>query len=419
MNTSAPKQNLLIISQTYPWGKGEAFLEVEITYLLKVFDRIFLLPYSQDNWQTRRTLPERVILLEQMRPANLPVWQLIKRGLFNFTSIAQFLGELWTDKRIFISWTNFEKWLRGVLTIRMVISHYRLLKVVKREQIKIVYFYWGTPISGLALFLRRAGAESVVRLHGGDLYSERAENRHYLPFRRILMRNVTVVLIVSKHGKKYLSSKYPSWAAKYKLARIGVGYEGTNQPSGDHILRTVTCSSLTPVKRLDLLIAALKFLKVPVEWTHIGDGPLKEELLADLKTIPDNLKVRFLGQLNREDLFEYYRTFPVDLFLNVSISEGVPVSIMEALSFSIPVIATAVGGTAELVDDKVGKLIAANINAVGLAATITWFYNLPYKTKMQLRRNAFLRWQTRANAIVEFGKLQNLFRELGARTEEC
>lgn len=419
MNTSALKQNLLIISQAYPWGTGETFLEIEILYLLKVFNKIFLLPYSQGIWQIRRALPERVILLEQMRPANLPVRQLIKRGLFNFTSIAQFLGELWTDKRILTSWTNFEKWLRSTLTIRMVISRYGLLKVLKKEQIKITYFYWGTPISGLALFLKRAGVESVVRLHGGDLYSERTENKNYLPFRRILMRYVTAVLIVSEHGKKYLSSKYPYWAAKYKLARIGVGYEGTNQPSGDHILRTVTCSSLTPVKRLDLLIAALKFLEVPVEWTHIGDGPLKEELLANLKTIPDNLKVRFLGQLNREDLFEYYRTFPVDLFLNVSILEGVPVSIMEALSFSIPVIATAVGGTGELVDDKVGKLIAANINAVDLAATITWFYNLPYETKMQLRRNAFLRWQTRANAMVEFGKLQSLFKELGARTEEC
>ncbi|NCO54621.1 MAG: glycosyltransferase, partial [Bacteroidetes bacterium] len=47
----------------------------------------------------------------------------------------------------------------------------------------------------------------------------------------------------------------------------------------------------------------------------------------------------------------------VDLFINVSESEGIPVSIMEALSAGIPVIATNVGGTNEIVNNDVGFLI--------------------------------------------------------------
>ena len=46
-----------------------------------------------------------------------------------------------------------------------------------------------------------------------------------------------------------------------------------------------------------------------------------------------------------------------DLFVNMSLSEGIPVSIMEAISFGIPIIATNVGGNAEIVNDETGVLI--------------------------------------------------------------
>jgi glycosyltransferase involved in cell wall biosynthesis len=67
----------------------------------------------------------------------------------------------------------------------------------------------------------------------------------------------------------------------------------------------------------------------------------------------------------------YYSINTVDLFINVSSSEGVPVSIMEAMSFGIPVIATAVGGTPEIVSEKTGWLIEPGISRQELAAKIS------------------------------------------------
>jgi len=49
--------------------------------------------------------------------------------------------------------------------------------------------------------------------------------------------------------------------------------------------------------------------------------------------------------LPHNDVLNYYASNPVDVFINTSSSEGLPVSIMEAMSFGIPVIATNVGGT--------------------------------------------------------------------------
>ena len=48
-------------------------------------------------------------------------------------------------------------------------------------------------------------------------------------------------------------------------------------------------------------------------------------------------------------MLDYYKNNIIDIFINLSASEGIPVSIMDAISFGIPCIATNVGGTGEIV----------------------------------------------------------------------
>jgi colanic acid/amylovoran biosynthesis glycosyltransferase len=61
------------------------------------------------------------------------------------------------------------------------------------------------------------------------------------------------------------------------------------------------------------------------------------------------VKAEFLGTRGNEEILAYYHSNDISAFVNVSSSEGIPVSIMEACSFGLPVIATAVGGTPEIV----------------------------------------------------------------------
>jgi len=62
--------------------------------------------------------------------------------------------------------------------------------------------------------------------------------------------------------------------------------------------------------------------------------------------------------MTQEEIFSFYRNQAVTWFVNVSESEGIPVSIMEAMSFGIPVIATNVGGSSEIVrNNKNGYLL--------------------------------------------------------------
>jgi colanic acid/amylovoran biosynthesis glycosyltransferase len=58
------------------------------------------------------------------------------------------------------------------------------------------------------------------------------------------------------------------------------------------------------------------------------------------------------GQTSNEDVRAFYAKEPVHCFVNLSIVEGLPVSIMEAISHGIPVVATAVYGVPEIVTDS-------------------------------------------------------------------
>jgi glycosyltransferase involved in cell wall biosynthesis len=132
-----------------------------------------------------------------------------------------------------------------------------------------------------------------------------------------------------------------------------------------------------------------------VEWTHIGDGPLIDRIKALIQEKPlPNLQVDLLGYI--PSVYDYYTDHAVDIFFNMSTSEGIPVSIMEAESFGIPVIATAVGGNPEIVTDTCGKLISANPTPEEIADAIHEVIHSPTHHP-SLRQGAREMWSTQAD----------------------
>jgi glycosyltransferase involved in cell wall biosynthesis len=115
------------------------------------------------------------------------------------------------------------------------------------------------------------------------------------------------------------------------------------------------------------------------------------------KSLPENVEVVFEGSVHPSAVLNILVSRAFDLFVNVSETEGVPVSIMEALSAGIPVLATAVGGTPEIVDDTVGRLIDVNTDEKRLAKHIEWFINARKDKVNELRANAFKRYSDKCD----------------------
>ena len=107
------------------------------------------------------------------------------------------------------------------------------------------------------------------------------------------------------------------------------------------------------------------------------------------KTVELNLtqNVTFAGNIDNKDLLNLYQTSKVDLLIQNSItrfglSEGIPVSIMEAMAHGIPVIATDCGGTKELVDGKSGILVNQNDPEAVSNAIIRLLSNPEYRRQI-------------------------------------
>ncbi|MHB8835954.1 MAG: glycosyltransferase [Candidatus Methylomirabilia bacterium] len=121
---------------------------------------------------------------------------------------------------------------------------------------------------------------------------------------------------------------------------------------------TIAClGRLAPEKRQDILLRAVKICLESFPQLRcwiIGEGPEEERLRRLAADLGLAAHVEFLGEQ-----FEVGRFFPsIDVMVNSSEREGLPISLIEAMAGGVPVVATAVGGTGEIVrDGETGILV--------------------------------------------------------------
>jgi N-acetyl sugar amidotransferase len=223
------------------------------------------------------------------------------------------------------------------------------------------------------------------------VYFERHPN-NYLPLRKFTLSNLDQCLVVSSFGAKYLKNKFKGFDAKISTSRLGTPIIQTQNVPVKEPFQLVSCSSTIQLKRIDRIIHALQLIKTTkVHWTHFGSGALQDKLMAEasmrLGNSP-NISWEFKGHVSNEKVIEYYKNNQVNLFINTSETEGIPVSIMEALSCSIPCIAPNVGGISEIVNEEVGHLLSSTPNEMEISIAIEKFVNYDAQVRNRIRSNA-------------------------------
>ncbi|MBE7433566.1 MAG: glycosyltransferase [Anaerolineales bacterium] len=237
---------------------------------------------------------------------------------------------------------------------------------VSADEVICNTFWFDELAMGIGLAKKKYPSLRVIsRTHGYDLYEELYGD---WPCRLRAIELIDGLFPDSDIGVNYLREKYPQFKEKYEAALLGVKDPGgVARPSEDGVLRFVSCSNFHPVKRIDLLFesvmtAAKKRPSQRIEWTHFGGvGEIRQQYTQRvINEFPANAKASFPGYKSQHELLQTYLSNPVDIFLNVSSTEGTSVAMMEAVSCGIPVIATAVGGNVEVVREKNGLLLSAN-----------------------------------------------------------
>lgn len=358
-------RQIVFFTTLFPYGLGEEWKRSEIVALVEGGWNVHVVPLVPHDGDPVR-LPDDVAVHPPLLagPVRWPGARIILR------TIGALLRELPVALRAGPRLPRVRALLRATVDKVRVVGASAGLDIPPARW-RVVYFYWGRGAAESTNLLRKvlAAQRAVVRLHRFDLYADHAPHG-YLPFRSDVW-SADVICTVSEDGASWLTNQRPDLSNRVQVRRLGSPSLPAPAPrSKDGVLRVVSCSSLTPVKRVDQipgLLAATDFDRI--EWTHIGDGPDRPKVEDALEGL-SGLGVRLLGLLTPSEVGRELVRGSYDLFLNVSTSEGVPVSIMEALAAGIPVVATNVGGTSELIDRSVGRLVDASLDAPSVASAI-------------------------------------------------
>ena len=229
-----------------------------------------------------------------------------------------------------------------------------------------------TQLCGLGL----GGVKRVHGEHGREVNDLDGSNWKYLVFRKFMRLFIHRYIAVSKDLESWLVSKVSVGTDRVRQIYNGVDNQQfapeTVKPLAllptrwlelDGILVVGTVGRLTPVKDQQLLLRALAHLRENcpqlgdrVRLVIVGEGPLHPVLTKMVERLSLQEVVWLAG--DRDDVPGLLHA--MDVFVLPSLGEGISNTVLEAMASGLPVIATAVGGNIELVEEGFnGSLIPA------------------------------------------------------------
>ena len=254
-------------------------------------------------------------------------------------------------------------------------SYWILRKLLRRVKPNIVHTYNIGAIDCVISSLMMKGVLRFHSEHGRDISDPTGANKKYQLIRRLLSPLLKKIVVVSNELSDWLTKDVGINPQKVVTIYNGVDIDKFIQrdcesrqllkdklfSTNDIIIGTV--ARLDPIKNHILLIEAYSCLikrnpGIGVKLIIVGDGPCAEQLnnLILHYGLEDN--VIMPGSMT--DIAEVMAVF--DIYVQSSIAEGVPMTILEAMSSSVPVISTDVGGISEVVHDKVDGILVPSKN---------------------------------------------------------
>jgi len=408
------KKIVAIFTSSFPYPAGEQFIEAEIAYWSGLsWAKVVVCPLFSNG--QARAIPDDIEIFRGDNPTIARLMLFALRGVFSAIFFRE-LGFLLKNKQL-----NFLNILYALHSVALAFFIKKRGKSLVRKygQIDVAYSYWNTEQAyGLCLLKREnAGVSRVVsRAHGYDLYEYRRKN-NYMPLKRQFQKDFDALYAISEQGRQYLNRTYGFHAATTKKRLLGVAVpKQLSVASTDNVVRLVSVSFCTKVKRVDRIINALKIAAEKdtgrnFEWVHIGDGPLLTALRAkaeeSLGKLP-NVNYRFLGALTNSKVLDFFVDNPVDIFINCSEYEGIPVSIMEAMAHGVPAMAPAVGGIPELIDNDCGILLSTVPTENEMASGITQLLDRSKEYRLNARNKIIKNFNAHENFSSFVGEIKNM-----------
>lgn len=309
--------------------------------------------------------------------------------------------------------------VRSLRRIAHLVQAARLAREVKRQGIGHLHAHFGlapATIAWLASLLASLDGRPVgfsFTIHGFHDFADAAEARLDLK-----ARDATGVVCISDFTRSQLCllTDAALWS-KFHVLRCGVDLSQLTYRApvpSDHELTILAVGRLSAEKGFALLIDAVARLRgqgAAVTLRLVGDGPLRATLRDAAQECGVADVVTFTGQLPPDEVREELRR--ADIFCLPSFSEGLPVSIMEAMATGVPVVTTWIAGIPELAENSATALTVPPARADALAEALRRLVDNP-ALRDDLSRNARLRVEALHSQLVNGTKMARMLQDLRA-----
>lgn len=249
----------------------------------------------------------------------------------------------------------------------------------RRRGIRHLHAIFADGASDVALLVCRYGGEGwswSLAIHGPvefyDVYRNNLAGK---------LAEARFALAISDFGRSQLMTQVPEerWSDIH-VVRCGLdpGAFTAVEHQESEFFDVLCVGRLVHLKGQSLLIEACAQLRengIPARVTLVGRGPKRSDLeeLCRQNGVQDS--VVFTGAVGQDDLRSLFAT--ADVLCLPSFAEGLPVVLMEAMAYGVPVITTRIMGTPELVEDGITGLLVPPGRVDALSAALTRLWNDP------------------------------------------
>lgn len=225
----------------------------------------------------------------------------------------------------------------------------------------------------------------------------------HVPAEGLLSRLGTVVAPSRAIGDYIVAHGVPRRRVRTIPYGIEVQRDEPGAPNDPPVIGT--SAVLSHRKGIDVLLHACARLEAPYRLDIYGDGPLRGELEAQALLL--GVPARFHGF--REDMREHLPG--MDVFVLPTRGDNLPVSILEAMAYALPVVSTRVGGVPEQVEHGVTGLLVLPDDAPGLADALTTLLVDP-SLRAAYGRAAAAKARAEFDGGLVAARMMDLYREL-------
>jgi glycosyltransferase involved in cell wall biosynthesis len=297
----------------------------------------------------------------------------------------------------------------------------RLRKVIDRFKPDLIHSHGWDAAMIEARGLVGLPVPHLIHIHTTDVWLESKKLKHHLRrslTRWMFNRPATTVVGVSDAVRQHWCRTMDWPLQSFRVIRNGVDTErfqpseNTGQSNG--ALTIGVAARLQPNKGLEDLLRALAILaqdNLHPTLLIAGDGKLRGALESEIERLGLRQQIKFLGFV--QDMERFYQSINIGVL--ASLSEGLPLFVLEAMSCGIPVVATDIGGTKEVLRDGIDGFVVPVHAPSALAAALRKLLQDP-RIRQQMGMNGRHRIEADFSSTIFFEKVSGLYQEILEQT---